>query len=354
MGKHIKEWLNPTAKREKAVLSGVCLSFVLMGFVLFSAAFAEPWFSESRYAYFVGDIDSWDEEIDSGVDGQVRVDPENGVPGDDPYASVFCATKNPDPSIWRGYCEEVWLGCGMVNISMVELNYNGKDFYLSGMWGIQKLMWKISTEDITDIAPFVDEMLQIRDITDIAVITYESNISGITDFAAAEFDDADITVFYLTKENGTSSGWAWSDDVGFTLEINDEAVGSFDLIITGDLYSNVIEVNPPRSRRIYFASGELYVTGNWTEFATKIEGIGTFSGRILDYDLKYEPENPSVARTDVNHNRKIDISDVSKVARAYGSTVGSPLYDPNLDFNSDSIINIIDVAAVARNFGKTY
>ncbi|MDH5267194.1 MAG: hypothetical protein OEW62_05890, partial [Candidatus Bathyarchaeota archaeon] len=62
----------------------------------------------------------------------------------------------------------------------------------------------------------------------------------------------------------------------------------------------------------------------------------------------------SVARTDVNHNRKIDIHDVAKVARAYGSTVGSSLYDPDLDFNSDSIINIVDLAAVARNFGKTY
>jgi len=70
--------------------------------------------------------------------------------------------------------------------------------------------------------------------------------------------------------------------------------------------------------------------------------------------MKHEPENPTVARTDVNHNRKIDILDVAKVARAYGSTIGSPLYDPNLGFNSDSIINIVDLAAVARNFGKTY
>lgn len=336
---------------KRAMLLSVYLA--LMGFALIGAAFAGTWFSESNYAYFTGDIDSWTEEIDSWTDGQVRVNRENDVPGDDPCVSMFCATKNPDPSIWRGFCEEVWLGCAMVNISMVEFNYNGKDFCLSGTWGIQKLMWKISTENITDIAPFVDEMLQIRDITDIAVITYESNITSITDFAVAEFKDADITVFYLTEENGTNFGWSWGDDVGFTLEINDEVVGSFDLIIAGDLYSNVIEVNPPRSRRIFFASGKLYVTGNWTEFTAEIEGFGTFSGKVLDYDVKNDG-TVSVARTDVNHNRKIDILDVAKVARAYGSTLGSSLYDPDLDFNSDSIINIVDLAAVARNFGETY
>jgi hypothetical protein len=336
-----------------AVLLGVCTGLALMVFALVSVTFAESWFSLSNYAYFIGDIDSWGEEIDSWVDGEVRVDPEDEVLGNDPCVSMFCATKNPDPSIWRGFCEEVWLGCAMVNISMVEFNYDGKDFYLSGTWGIQKLMWKISTENITDIAPFVDEMLQIRDIADIAVITYESNITGIIDFAAAEFEEADMTVFYLTEENGTNLGWSWSDDVGFTLEINDEVVGSFDLIISGDLYSNVIEVDPPRSRKIRFATGDLYVTGNWTDFAAEIEGFGMFSGKVLDYDVKNDG-TVSVARTDVNHNRKIDIHDVAKVARAYGSTVGSSLYDPDLDLNSDSIINVVDLVAVARNFGKTY
>lgn len=354
MGKYRKECLKPTMKREKAVLLSVCLGFVLMVSTMVSTTFAASWFSKSRYAYFGGDIELWVEEIDSWVGGQAVVEPENGVLGDDPYARIFCSIKNPDPSVWSGFCEEVWYGCGMVNVSMVEFNYNGKDFYLSGTWGIKKLMWTIWTENITDIAPFVDEMLQIRDVTDIAVITYESNIASITDFAVAEFENADITVFYLTEENGTSFGWSYGDDTGFTLEISDEVVGSFDLIIAGDLYTNIIEVNPPTSRRTFFASGELYVTGNWTDFTVKIEGVGTFSGKILDSDVKYEPENPGVARTDVNHNRKIDIRDVYLVARAFGSTIGSPRYEPDLDFNSDGIINIADLRAVARNFGKTY
>jgi len=358
MDRFRKGLLKTTIKRERAVSLGVCLCLMLMGFALVGATFAEPWFSESKYAYFLGDINSWDEEIDTWADGDVHLYPETGVLGDDPVANIFCVTQIPYPDIknssysdvsgtWRGFELRTKYFSGIVNVSTVEFNYSERDFYMSGTWVTRKDM-KIYTENITDITPFVAGL----DITDIAVITYEANITSITDFAAVEFDNAGITVFYMTDENGTNWGYSWSPSEGYTLEINDTSVGIFDLIIAGDNHSNIIEVVPPKSDT--YASGALYVTGNWTDFAVEIEGLGTFSGKVLDYVVKYEPENPTVARTDVNHNRRIDINDVYLVARAYGSTVGSTRYDPNLDFNSDGIINISDLAAVARNFGKTY
>lgn len=241
-------------KMKRAMLLSVCLA--LMGFALIGAAFAGTWFSESKYAYFVGEGSS-----EEWADIFVCVGPENCVLGDDPDVTISFDNMTKGGYV-NGSKTVVWHYCKMVDISMVLLDYNGKDFYMSGTLNMTKRVY---------------------------IHTLWPNIT-ITE-----------EVFFLR------------------------------------------------------APCELWVTGNWTDFAVDIEGIGMLSGKVLDYVLKYEPENPvSIARTDVNHNRKIDILDVAMVAYAYGSTSGSPRYDPNLDFNSDSIINVVDLAAVARNFGETY
>ncbi|MDH5747048.1 MAG: hypothetical protein OEZ21_08865 [Candidatus Bathyarchaeota archaeon] len=335
MGKHRKEWLKPTAKREKAVLSGVCLGFVLMGFALFGAAFAEPWFSESRYAYFIGDVDSWDEE---GAEGMVCVYPENSCIGDEPGVVVSFERALSHVTC---YSKSAMFHGSMVNISMVAFDYNGADFYMSGTFKIRANILVIA-ENITDVTAFVAELC----IADIAIITTESNITDIVAFIA-DSTTAEITVFYVTEENSV-----FVENYTAVI-IDDVVVGDFDAVISHTVfYGDTIFVATTKQNS-GCVPGELYVTGDWTDFAVEIEGFGMLSGKVLDYDVKNDG-TVSVARTDVNHNRKIDIHDVAKVARAYGSTVGSSLYDPDLDFNSDSIINIVDLAAVARNFGKTY
>jgi len=49
---------------------------------------------------------------------------------------------------------------------------------------------------------------------------------------------------------------------------------------------------------------------------------------------------------------KININDMVYVARAYGTKIGQPKYNPNADINNDGKININDLIAVARNYGK--
>jgi hypothetical protein len=49
---------------------------------------------------------------------------------------------------------------------------------------------------------------------------------------------------------------------------------------------------------------------------------------------------------------KVDIRDVSSVARAFGSYIGHPLYNPNYDIIYDGKIDMKDISTVARNFGK--
>jgi len=49
---------------------------------------------------------------------------------------------------------------------------------------------------------------------------------------------------------------------------------------------------------------------------------------------------------------RVDIRDLAAIARAFGSYVGHPRYNPNYDINGDEKIDIKDIAAAAKNFGK--
>jgi hypothetical protein len=55
--------------------------------------------------------------------------------------------------------------------------------------------------------------------------------------------------------------------------------------------------------------------------------------------------------TDINRDDKVNILDISMVAKAFGSRTGGPSYNKLADINSDNVINILDIAAVARDFG---
>jgi PKD repeat protein len=55
---------------------------------------------------------------------------------------------------------------------------------------------------------------------------------------------------------------------------------------------------------------------------------------------------------DLNGDGKVDIKDVSRVAKAYGSTPGSQYWDPVCDLNGDGKVDIKDVSTVAKHFGE--
>ena len=57
---------------------------------------------------------------------------------------------------------------------------------------------------------------------------------------------------------------------------------------------------------------------------------------------------------DVNADKKVDLKDVFAVGKAYGSRLGDPRYDPNLDINSDRIIDLKDYFIVCKNYGQSW
>jgi hypothetical protein len=61
-----------------------------------------------------------------------------------------------------------------------------------------------------------------------------------------------------------------------------------------------------------------------------------------------------VSPWDPNQDGKVDIRDITILARAYGSTPISPNWNPLADLNLDERIDMADLAPVARRFGEQY
>jgi hypothetical protein len=56
---------------------------------------------------------------------------------------------------------------------------------------------------------------------------------------------------------------------------------------------------------------------------------------------------------DINDDGRINIVDMTLVAKAFDSSTGDPRYKAECDLNSDGRVNIIDITAAATQFGKT-
>lgn len=104
--------------------------------------------------------------------------------------------------------------------------------------------------------------------------------------------------------------------------------------------------------------GTLTVTGNWNAFTVNIHGLDAISGSIIHYAVR---EGAAIPIGDVSGefgdpDRKIDVWDLVRVAKAYGQRPGINLnFDMfSIDFNFDFQIDIIDLGAIAVNIEKSY
>jgi len=56
---------------------------------------------------------------------------------------------------------------------------------------------------------------------------------------------------------------------------------------------------------------------------------------------------------DINQDGIVDILDIAKAAKAYGSYPGHPKWDPSANMNGDKLIDILDIATIAKQYGMT-
>lgn len=72
-------------------------------------------------------------------------------------------------------------------------------------------------------------------------------------------------------------------------------------------------------------------------------GITAFS-----FDIIFIPWSP-----DIDGDGDVDMRDVAKVAKCYGSKEGDPTYESSCDLDGDGEIDMGDVTKVARMYGRT-
>jgi len=57
---------------------------------------------------------------------------------------------------------------------------------------------------------------------------------------------------------------------------------------------------------------------------------------------------------DINQDGRVDMRDISLVARAYDTTPGSPYWNSQADLNNDATVNMTDIGIVAYHFGEGF
>lgn len=106
--------------------------------------------------------------------------------------------------------------------------------------------------------------------------------------------------------------------------------------------------------------GELFVTGNWSDFTINIEGFDALTGAVIFHVEKPVPIPPGDVTCDPSYGTpgipdcSVDIWDLVHVAKAYDSMPGMANYDFSLDFNLDFIIDIYDLTTIAVSIGISY
>lgn len=98
------------------------------------------------------------------------------------------------------------------------------------------------------------------------------------------------------------------------------------------------------------APGEMLVTNNWSTFTISIQDVPVISG-IVTHVIQRAFEIP---HCDIDCNSKVDLFDLMKTAKAYGTTPGLPLYSFDLDLNFDFVIDIYDLLQISIELGKEY
>lgn len=140
--------------------------------------------------------------------------------------------------------------------------------------------------------------------------------------------DSEQTASIPYPQNGT-----------YVVSIVGTGAGPYNLTVEGEINGTMTSVTS------FLGSASRGVTQEWS--ATVAEIFGPFT-------VITTPRIHIGLAGDVNGDDKVDVKDVFLVYKAFGSSSGSPNWNPLADLNGDGNVDVKDVFIVAKNFGKQY
>jgi PKD repeat protein len=167
----------------------------------------------------------------------------------------------------------------------------------------------------------------------------------------------DVTVVDVTPyRSWVYEGWLASINAAVT------NVGNFTENAIVNLYYNITASEIVGTQNVTLAPGQsqtIIFTWNTTGVPCCLNYTMTAVASIPNDN--YPADNTLAGGTikvrilgDINGDDKVDMRDISNAAKAFGSYLGGPGWNPDADVNRDGKIDLRDVAIVAKHFGQHY
>ncbi len=155
--------------------------------------------------------------------------------------------------------------------------------------------------------------------------------------------------------------WAYEGSI-VDVNVTMANLGDFAETVSLSLYYNITDNSKVGTELVALSAGETEtVTLPWNTTGAQVGYNYTLAATAsipVESNLANNMMEASITIRirifgDVNDDGKVDIKDISAVARAFGSHTAGARWDPTCDINGDGRVDIKDIASVARNFGRT-
>jgi len=157
---------------------------------------------------------------------------------------------------------------------------------------------------------------------------YDANGNQLDSASYAQATQYTVAVAALTYQNSSAK---WNNDDGLVAQITFQITGQ-----------------PSKALNQSDFYGQLHII-----FAELID----FNSNEIPYSIvqgTLKIDDPTRIPGDINGDGKVDLADLCILAKAYGSELGDPNWNPAADICGDGKVDLADLSVVAEHYGQHY